>query len=72
MDRIYTNMRHGDRRVHIEIGENEVADLLDDLLPLDHDAFAATHRFVAILEDANADFRKARLDEAFTAETDRT
>jgi hypothetical protein len=72
MDRIYTSLRHNSRRVHIEIDENEVADLLDDLRPLDHDAFAATHRLVAILEDANADFRRARLDDAFTAETDRT
>jgi hypothetical protein len=72
MDRIYTNLRHDGRRIHIEIDENEVADLLDDFRPLDHDAFAATHRLVAILEDANADFRKTRIDEAFTAETDRT
>ncbi|MFE4867668.1 hypothetical protein [Streptomyces sp. NPDC056682] len=29
MDRIYMNHRHGERRIHVEIEEQEVADLLD-------------------------------------------
>jgi hypothetical protein len=72
MDRIYTNNKANERRIHIEIDESEIADLLDDLRPIDPDAFAATHRLVAILEDSHARFREARRDDAYEAETSRT
>lgn len=72
MDRIYTNHRHNERRIHVEIADNEIADLLDDLLPLDHDAFAATHRLVEILQDAHKAFTDDRRDDAAEAETSRT
>jgi hypothetical protein len=72
MDRIYTNHRHGERRIHIEITENEIADLLDDLVPLDHDAFAATEQFVEILVAAHEVFAQDRRNDAVEAETSRT
>ncbi len=71
MDRIYTNHRHNERRIHIEIAENEVADLLDDLRP-GPDAFDATYRLIEILREAAADFDQDRRNDAAEAETSRT
>lgn len=71
MDRIYTNHRHGERRIHVEIDENEIADLLDDLAP-SGDAFDATKRLHAILVRAHADFANDRRGDAHEAETSRT
>ncbi|MFE0472493.1 hypothetical protein ACFW2V_12855 [Streptomyces sp. NPDC058947] len=72
MDRIYVNRNHGERRIHIEIDEAEVADLLDDLCPLRADAFAATTRLIAILENAHCEFREARQGDARRADVSRT
>lgn len=60
------------RRIHVEVDENDIADLLNDLKPLDHDAFAATHRLLAILEDAQADFAAERRYTVREAGIDRT
>jgi hypothetical protein len=51
MDRIYMNRTPGSERIHIEIAENEIADLLDDFTPAD-DAFEATKKLHRILVDA--------------------
>lgn len=58
----------GSERIHIEIADNEVADLLDDLPTEDPEWFAATKKLRAILVKANADFEQARRDNAFEAE----
>ncbi|KAB7839466.1 hypothetical protein [Streptomyces mobaraensis] len=55
MDRIYMNRIDGQRRIHIEIHDNEVSDLIDDLignLKIDPEPFAATHAFLSILRTA--------------------
>jgi acetyl-CoA carboxylase beta subunit len=72
MDRIYTNHRHGERRIHVEIDENEIADLLDDLDPADPDAFHATKHLVELLKAANTAFGNDRQRDAHDAETSRT
>jgi hypothetical protein len=72
VDRIYTNHRHGERRIHIEIEENEIADLLDDLDPSDSDAFDATKNLVALLQAAHSAFGNDRQRDAHEAETSRT
>ena len=74
MDRIYTNHRHGERRIHIEIAENEIADLLDDLADIGQrpDAFAATKQLVQILKAANDRFGHDRRSDAAEAEVSRT
>lgn len=71
MDRIYTNHRHNERRIHIEIDEAEVADLLDDLRP-GPDAFDATLRLIEILRESNTAFGNDRQRDAHEAETSRT
>ena len=71
MDRIYTNHRHGERRIHIEIDENEIADLLDDLTP-GPDAFDATFRLIEILRESHARFATDQQRDAAEAETSRT
>lgn len=71
MDRIYTNHRHGERRIHIEIDENEIADLLDDIEPCD-ESFESTKQLVQILREANAAFDTDRQRDAGEAETSRT
>lgn len=58
MNRIYTNHRTGERRIHIEIDENEIADLIDDLAPAP-DAFDATFRLIEILRAAHSAFAGA-------------
>lgn len=72
MDRIYTNHRHDERRIHIEIAENEIADILDDIAPCPPDAFDATKRLVEILRESDARFARDRRDDAAEAETSRT
>jgi hypothetical protein len=53
MDRIYTNRRSGEQRIHVEIEAAEIRDLLADLAPGEdgypHDA---TRRLVEILRGA--------------------
>ncbi|MET9656368.1 MULTISPECIES: hypothetical protein [unclassified Streptomyces] len=72
MDRIYTNHRHGERRIHIEIDENEIADLLDDIDAYPPDAFDATKRFIDILRESHDTFGTDRQADAAEAETSRT
>jgi len=72
VDRIYTNHQHGERRIHIEIEENEVADLLDDLDPADTDTFDATKQLVEILKAAHSAFGNDRRSDAHEAEISRT
>jgi hypothetical protein len=55
MDRIYMNRIEGQRRIHVEIHENEVSDLLDDL-KTDPEPFAATHVFLDVLRVAEETF----------------
>lgn len=69
-DRIYINHNHGQRRIHIEIDEAAVADLLDDFNP-DDDAFDATKKLRQILVDANDDFDRDRRNDAYEAEVSR-
>lgn len=71
MDRIYTNHRHNERRIHIEIAENEIADLLDDLAP-DTAWFAATTQLHQLLLDAHKAFANDRRNDAHETETSRT
>lgn len=74
MDRIYTNHRHGERRIHIEIAENEIGDLLDDFQDVagDDNAFDATKKLIEILRGADAVFVEDRQRDAQEAETSRT
>ena len=72
MDRIYTNHRHNERRIHIEINEAELADLLDDLDPPASDTFAATKRLLELLRESDAVFTEDRKRDAHEAETSRT
>ncbi|MFJ5071661.1 hypothetical protein ACIQC7_35120 [Kitasatospora sp. NPDC088556] len=51
MDRIYMNRIDGQRRIHVEIHDNEISDLIDDL-KTDPESFAATHAFLGILRTA--------------------
>jgi hypothetical protein len=71
VDRIYTNHRPGERRIHIEIAENEIADLIDDLTP-GPDAFDATFRLIEILRAAHDTFAEDRRNDAHEAEISRT
>ncbi|WP_434598353.1 hypothetical protein [Streptomyces sp. A5-4] len=71
MDRIYTNHRHGERRIHIEIDECEVADLLDDLTP-EPDAFAGTLRLIELLRESHDRFAADRQRDATETQTSRT
>ncbi|MFE7115003.1 hypothetical protein ACFU99_06205 [Streptomyces sp. NPDC057654] len=71
MDLIYTNHRHGERRIHIEIDEHEVADILDDVAP-GPEAFAATGRFIEILRESHRRFAADRQCDAVETETSRT
>ncbi|MFI6530483.1 hypothetical protein [Streptomyces uncialis] len=66
MDRIYSNRIAGQRRIHVEIAENEIADLLDDLVAPE-DASESTERLLAILTAAHADFGEARARDAHEA-----
>lgn len=59
MDRIYMNRVPGSERIHIEIADNEVADLLDDLPAEDPEWFDATKKLRAILVRSHADFGHA-------------
>ncbi|MBB4984978.1 hypothetical protein [Streptomyces nymphaeiformis] len=58
MDRIYMNRIEGQRRIHVEIHENEVSDLLDDL-KADPEHFASTRLFLGILRVAEEIFLPA-------------
>lgn len=74
MDQIYMDRRPDSRRIHIEIDENDVSELLDDLKdsPDLQDAFAATRRFLEILESAKEQFKQQRREDAYEAEISRT
>ncbi len=74
MDRIYTNHRHGERRIHIEIADNEIADLLEDFQDIadDDNAYDATKRLIEILRAADAVFAEDRQRDAHEAEISRT
>lgn len=74
MDQIYMDRRPGSRRIHVEIDENDVSNLLDDLKdsPDLQDAFAETRRFLEILESAKEEFRRQRREDAYEAEVSRT
>lgn len=52
-ERIYVSRRPGDRRIHVEIADNEIADILDDFPEPDAEAFAATKLLYRILTDAH-------------------
>jgi hypothetical protein len=58
MERIYLNRIDGQRRIHVEIHENEVSDLLDDL-KADPEHFASTRLFLGILRVAEEIFLPA-------------
>ena len=55
MERIYMNRIEGQRRIHIEIDDAEISDLLDDLND-DVEYFASTRRMLEILRGAEAVF----------------
>ncbi|MDK1473657.1 hypothetical protein QNO07_09515 [Streptomyces sp. 549] len=55
-ERIYTNRRPGEERIHLEIPAHEIADVLDDWAPPGGDAFDATKRLHALLVAAARDF----------------
>jgi len=58
VDRIYMNKIDGQRRIHVEIHDHEVPDLLDDL-DENPDHFASTRRFLGILRVAEETFSPA-------------
>lgn len=62
MDRIYMNRVPGSERIHIEIAENEVADLLDDLPNENPEWFDATKKLRAILVRSSTDFGHTHRD----------
>ncbi|SMF86461.1 hypothetical protein [Streptomyces sp. Amel2xC10] len=65
MDRIYTNHCHGERRIHIEIDENEIEDLLDDLAGVDAPkAFTSTKDLLRILRESSSAFADDRSRDA--------
>ena len=74
MDRIYTNHLHNERRIHIEIDENEIADLLDDLANIGRnpDSFESTKRLYQVLKTSDDAFADDRRRDAHEAETSRT
>ena len=55
MDRIYMNRIDGQRRIHIEITDSEVSDLLEDLQP-DPEHYDSTNAFLALLDAAEETF----------------
>ncbi|MFC8491814.1 hypothetical protein ACFUJU_13625 [Streptomyces sp. NPDC057235] len=55
MDRIYMNRIDGQRRIHIEIHDHEISDLLDDLQP-DPEHFDSTKTLLGILRAAEETF----------------
>lgn len=74
MDRIYINRRHGERRIHVEIDEAELADLLEDFEDIgeDDNAYNATKKFLEILAAAGKTFAEGRRSDVAEAETPRT
>ncbi|MFE7273011.1 hypothetical protein [Streptomyces sp. NPDC057623] len=74
MDRIYTNHRHGERRIHIEIADNEIDDLLEDLQDLaeDDNAYDATKQLIKALHESNGAFALDRRRDAHEAQTSST
>ena len=59
------------RRIHIEIDEHEIADLLDDIEASD-ESFDSTKQLVQILKAAHDAFADDRMRDAAEAETSRT
>lgn len=55
MERIYMNRIDGQRRIHIEIDDAEISDLLDDLND-DVEHFAATRQLLQVLHGAEEIF----------------
>lgn len=53
MQRIYLSRVTGQQRIHVEIDQGEVADLLDDLRGTDSDAWPATWALIEILKEAH-------------------
>lgn len=72
MDRVYMNRIDGQRRIHVEITDSEVSDLLEDLQP-DSEHYDSTRAFLAILEAAEERFSPvaaaARRDRAAARQT---
>ncbi|MEV8335677.1 hypothetical protein [Streptomyces niveus] len=55
MDRVYMNRRDGERRIHVEIDEQEIPALLADLAARGS-LSGASRNLLAVLEKASADF----------------
>jgi ADP-ribose pyrophosphatase len=55
MERVYMNRRRGERRIHVEIDEHEIAGLLHDLAASTNLA-VATRALVEILQVADGAF----------------
>lgn len=74
MDRIYTNHRHNERRIHIQIDENEIADLLEDFQDLaeDDNAYDATKQLIKVLHESNGAFAIDRRRDAHEAQISST
>lgn len=70
MDRIYMNRIPGSERIHVEIAENEVADLLDDLPTEDPEWFEATKKLHRLLVQASSDFGHTHRDTEAVAAAD--
>lgn len=71
-ERIYMNHRPGERRIHIELSENDVADILDDFDEPPADAFEATKQLHRLLVAAQERFATSRQRDAAEAEASRT
>jgi hypothetical protein len=54
MDRVYLNRRRGERRIHVEIDEAEIGDLLD------RPDSESAHKLAEILGEARRDFGGGR------------
>lgn len=68
MKRTFTNHIAGQRRIHIEITEDEIADLLDSL-DSSADASEATKRLAELLRQSDGRFARDRQHEAQTSRT---
>jgi hypothetical protein len=55
-ERIYLNRRAGEERIHVELTEAEIADILDDFPKPGSDAFEATKDLHRILRAASKVF----------------
>jgi hypothetical protein len=60
MDRVYTNHRPGERRIHIEVDEHEIPALIADLTASGLAQSDETRNLLAVLEQSRTVFGTGR------------